>query len=288
MNNPVTIECANGRKLIAVVVPKNVISYGIKIAAMFRGAKYLAYNTPESRGDDTDIDLKTNGKVALLGTFHYDNEKPVSSFDVGPFVGKPLFELAITPTEYFVCILNSHGIGYAKNPRGKKTDENDFTIREMYLQRLEKWEKAEQGVLQPYQQIVFIEQLEDKLNDVADFLGEQINKLSTLKNKNMENLEKSPNKNILTDQSNHSIAECLRELKYNRPAESQHLIDDLIDVVNGDKGAYDFSVLTVEETVNKNNTEWGISFTGYNPQNKDYFPMDKETAFRLVTYLKGE
>lgn len=43
--------------------------------------------------------------------------------------------------------------------------------------------------------------------------------------------------------------------------------------------------VTVIET-HGNNIEWGISFTGYNPEAKDYFKMaDKDTAFRLKDYL---
>jgi hypothetical protein len=35
-------------------------------------------------------------------------------------------------------------------------------------------------------------------------------------------------KNILTEQSKHSISDCLKELKWNRPSEAQKFIDKLI------------------------------------------------------------
>ena len=41
------------------------------------------------------------------------------------------------------------------------------------------------------------------------------------------------------------------------------------------------SVLVIEN-VGADGTEWGISFTDFNPEDKDYFKMtDKDTAFRL-------
>lgn len=45
--------------------------------------------------------------------------------------------------------------------------------------------------------------------------------------------------------------------------------------------------IQIIETVEKEGTEWGISFTDHNPEPKDYFKMpDKETAFRLKEYLE--
>ena len=47
-------------------------------------------------------------------------------------------------------------------------------------------------------------------------------------------------------------------------------------------------MVTVIEDVSENKTEWGISFTGNNPDTQDYFKMaDKETAFRLEKYLNS-
>lgn len=44
--------------------------------------------------------------------------------------------------------------------------------------------------------------------------------------------------------------------------------------------------IQVIESVEKDGTEWGISFTDNNPDPKDYFKMpDKETAFRLKEKL---
>jgi len=44
----------------------------------------------------------------------------------------------------------------------------------------------------------------------------------------------------------------------------------------------------VIESVEKDGTEWGISFTNHNPDAKDYFEMpNKETAFRMKEYLEN-
>lgn len=44
----------------------------------------------------------------------------------------------------------------------------------------------------------------------------------------------------------------------------------------------------VIESVEKEFTEWGISFTDPNPEAKDYFKMpDAETSFRLKSYLEN-
>lgn len=45
-------------------------------------------------------------------------------------------------------------------------------------------------------------------------------------------------------------------------------------------------MVNVIEDVSDSGTSWGISFTGSNPDAKDFFPMvDKETAFRMEKYL---
>jgi hypothetical protein len=45
-------------------------------------------------------------------------------------------------------------------------------------------------------------------------------------------------------------------------------------------------IVLVIENIEKEGTEWGISFTDQNPKPEDYFEMpDKETAFRLADYL---
>lgn len=44
--------------------------------------------------------------------------------------------------------------------------------------------------------------------------------------------------------------------------------------------------VTVCEDHSKNPTEYGISFTGFNPEPEDYFKMtDEQTADRLCDYL---
>jgi hypothetical protein len=44
--------------------------------------------------------------------------------------------------------------------------------------------------------------------------------------------------------------------------------------------------IIVLESHEEMGVEWGLSFTGPNPESKDYFKMpDKETAFRLRDYL---
>ena len=44
--------------------------------------------------------------------------------------------------------------------------------------------------------------------------------------------------------------------------------------------------IIVMESPEGSKTEWGISFGGYTPDEKEYFKMpDKETAFRLKDYL---
>lgn len=41
------------------------------------------------------------------------------------------------------------------------------------------------------------------------------------------------------------------------------------------------------ESHEPNGIEWGVSFTDNNPEVKDFFPMDKETAIRLYQYLSA-
>lgn len=44
--------------------------------------------------------------------------------------------------------------------------------------------------------------------------------------------------------------------------------------------------LSVIERNEKGYVEWGLSFSGYDPSDEDYFKMvDKETAFRLLEKL---
>jgi hypothetical protein len=46
-------------------------------------------------------------------------------------------------------------------------------------------------------------------------------------------------------------------------------------------------IVQVIENIDKNGTEWGISFTSNNPEPEDYFKMtDKETAFRLKNIIE--
>jgi len=47
-------------------------------------------------------------------------------------------------------------------------------------------------------------------------------------------------------------------------------------------------IVTTSEEHSTNPTEFGISFTGINPEAKDYFKMaDEETAIRLKKYLNN-
>lgn len=45
-------------------------------------------------------------------------------------------------------------------------------------------------------------------------------------------------KNILTEQSKHSITDCLKELKFSRPAKAQELIDKLIEISESEHEYY--------------------------------------------------
>jgi hypothetical protein len=46
-------------------------------------------------------------------------------------------------------------------------------------------------------------------------------------------------------------------------------------------------MIGVIEKITKNGTEWGISLTNNNPEPEDYFPMDKDVAYRLEKRLKN-
>ncbi|HWD88219.1 MAG TPA: hypothetical protein VG367_08835 [Mucilaginibacter sp.] len=43
--------------------------------------------------------------------------------------------------------------------------------------------------------------------------------------------------------------------------------------------------IEVCESITSKSTGWGLSLNGCNPDYEDYFPMDKETAFRLKERL---
>lgn len=82
----------------------------------------------------------------------------------------------------------------------------------------------------------------------------------------LENTERG----IEIHDKNGFVAECARE--------DEGL--DLVKRYNATKS------ITVLEFQHNNYTEWGISTGGSNPTNEQFFPMEKETAFRLVSYFE--
>ena len=65
------------------------------------------------------------------------------------------------------------------------------------------------------------------------------------------------------------VAECARE-------------DEGADIVRRFNATKE---MTVVEFQHLENTEWGISTGGSNPTDEQFFPMDKDVAFRLLSYF---
>lgn len=180
---PTPIEAAHGRKLIAVVVPKEAKDFSI--LPSHRGIRYRLckeyHGHPEGEVEVKYVELTIDTEAAILGTLHHDGDKWVSSFDVEPFVDEgPLTELWAnyngdeyskvppgfqfeTAIESFISLLNSYGFGYLNNPLGEEPDWSRLFDDEEEEREFDKawdnWARAEEGVLQPNQQLVFIEQL---------------------------------------------------------------------------------------------------------------------------------
>lgn len=69
--------------------------------------------------------------------------------------------------------------------------------------------------------------------------------------------------------------------------DSERVITDLSIMVDDIVKATKLNILVLEDYNKDGSSEWGISFTNPNPEAKDYFPMSKETAFRLKDYLSS-
>lgn len=184
--NPITIEAAHGRKLIAVVVPKKY--------AFFRMADNREILICHNEFGENVAIAEFKGNHTILGTLHHDGGKWVSSFDVEPFVrehrwmgadhiehngyidylkyspGKSVGYATKDKMHSFISLLNSYGFGYLTNPLGEKPEEQSMKYdyndghdvmfdNALYNHDVNEWLKAEEGVLQPNQQYLFIEQL---------------------------------------------------------------------------------------------------------------------------------
>lgn len=161
--NPITIEAAHGRKLIAVVVPKDAHNFALDLNGWLH---YFSQQSSQDTAHDSISVLNSIEGGDILGTFHYEEEKPVFSFDVEPFVEKGRYTRLWA--QYFGEI---NGINYSRVAPGfgyhnpvdsflsllhaySITPVTDSNVNSFKQGR----RKSEECILKPTHKIVFIEQ----------------------------------------------------------------------------------------------------------------------------------
>lgn len=118
-------------ELLLVEVPKNIQSYTLGVSAMYKGAKYLIFDTTTSNGHDTRVDLPTGnysilgliteneigfdceGYVDVIGGFIAGNVKFYRNYKYE--VPQPVSFTFTNKDDSFRSLLSSHGISLDKN-----------------------------------------------------------------------------------------------------------------------------------------------------------------------------
>lgn len=173
---PKTIT-TNGRKLLVVSVPKEAHDFIINDAWPL-----LTYKSPNRL---TQITLPGPiQKQSFIGTMHFDEGKPVFDFDTSAYLYNMNFSVPAghggvviherfvndheTPDfrtnayrnseDALVSTMRSQEIGFIANPMGEEPEDiSDLGAFTQYRRkRHQEWQKAEEGVLKPDQQYVFI------------------------------------------------------------------------------------------------------------------------------------